>query len=63
MKKARILTKEMELFIEEELKRNDELISTAIKILLVRKWPDLKVSLLPFVEKLVGYVPGHVIAS
>ena len=43
-KKARILTKEMEAFIEEELKKNDELTSTAINTLLIRKWPDLKVS-------------------
>lgn len=43
-KKARILSKEMESFIEEELKRNDELTSTAINASLVRKWPDLRVS-------------------
>ena len=43
-KKARILTKEMEALIEEELKRNDELTSTAINASLVRKWPDLRVS-------------------
>ena len=43
-KKARILTKEMEAFIEEQLKRNDELTSTAINTLLRRKWPDLRVS-------------------
>ena len=34
----------MEAFIEEELKKNDELTSTAINTLLIRKWPDLKVS-------------------
>ena len=43
-KKARILSKKMEAFIEEELKRNNELTSTAINALLVRKWPNLKVS-------------------
>lgn len=35
---------EMKLFIEEELKKNDELTSTAINESLVRKWSDLKVS-------------------
>ena len=34
----------MEAFIEEELKRNDELTSTAINASLVRKWPNLRVS-------------------
>ena len=67
-KKGRILSKEMEAFIEEELKRNNELTSTAINALLVRKWSNLKVSglLLPssaFVEKLVGYVPDHIIVN
>ena len=42
-RKARILTEEMKLFIEEELK-NDELTSTAINASLIRKWLDLKVS-------------------
>ena len=43
-RKARILTEEMKQFIEEELKKNDELTSSAINESLVRKWPDLKVS-------------------
>ena len=43
-RKARILMEEMRVFTEEELEKNDELISTAINALLVRKWPDLKVS-------------------
>ena len=43
-KKAWILSKEMEAFIEEELKRNDKLTSTAINASLVRKWPNLRVS-------------------
>ena len=43
-KKAPILTKEMKLFIEEELKKNDELTSTAIYASLRAKWPDLTVS-------------------
>lgn len=43
-KKARILTEQMKQFIEEELQKNDELTSTAIKASLIRKWPDLRVS-------------------
>ena len=43
-KKAKILGKEMEAFIEEKLKRNDKLMSTAINASLVRKWPNLRVS-------------------
>jgi len=43
-KKARILTDEMKTFIEEELKKNDELTSTAINALLLRKWSNLRVS-------------------
>ena len=43
-KKARILTYEMKMFIEEELQKNDELTSTAINTSLIRKWPDLRVS-------------------
>ena len=43
-KKTRILMEEMRVFIEEELKKNDELTSTANNALLVRKWLDLKVS-------------------
>ena len=43
-KKGRILTNEMEAFIEKELERNDDLTSTAIKASLVRKWPGLRVS-------------------
>ena len=44
-KKARILMDEMKKFIEEELEKNDELTSTAIKASLIRKWPDLRVSI------------------
>lgn len=65
-KKPRILTKEMEAFIEEELKRNDELASTAINALLVRRWPDLRVSAstIKRVRREIGwYVPGHIIAN
>ena len=43
-KKTRILTVEMINFIEDELQKNDELTSTAIKASLIRKWPDLRVS-------------------
>ena len=35
---------EMKGFIEEELRKNDELTSTAINASLIRKWPDLRVS-------------------
>lgn len=44
-KKSRILTQEMIQYIEEELQRNDELTSTTIKELLLRKWPDVNVSI------------------
>ena len=43
-KKARILTEEVKLFIEEEFKKNDELTSTAMYASLRTKWPDLTVS-------------------
>lgn len=43
-KKARILMEEMKLFIEEELKKNDEVTSTALYASLRRKCPDLTVS-------------------
>lgn len=43
-KKASILTEEMKMFIEEELTKNDELTSTAIKASMIQKWPDLRVS-------------------
>lgn len=43
-KRARILTEQMKLFIEEELKKNDQLTSTALYASLRRKRPDLTVS-------------------
>ena len=43
-KRCCILTSEMKSFIEQELQKNDELTSTSINALLLRKWPDLKVS-------------------
>ena len=43
-KKGSILTEEMKIFIEEELTKNDELTSTAIKASMIQKWPDLRVS-------------------
>ena len=48
----------MEAFIEEELKRNDELTSTAINALLVRKWPNLRVSVstIKRVRREIGWV-------
>ena len=57
-KKARILTDEMKLFIEEELKKNNELSSTAIYSSLRRKWPDLTVSTLTIkcVQREMGWV-------
>ena len=45
-KRAHILTEEMKKFIEEEYKKNDELTSTAIKALLLQKWPEVQVSIL-----------------
>ena len=44
-KRAHILTEEMKKFIEEEYKKNDELTSTAINALLLRKWPEVQVSI------------------
>ena len=44
-KTAHILTEEMKKFIEEEYKKNDELTSTAIKTLLLQKWPEVQVSI------------------
>ena len=43
-KKDSILTEEMKMFMEEELTKNDELTSTAIKASMIQKWPDLRVS-------------------
>ena len=43
-KRCSILTLEMKSFIEQELQKNDELTSTGINALLLRKWPDLEVS-------------------
>ena len=49
--------KEMESFIEE-LKRNNELTSTAINTLLIRKWPDLSVStsIIKGIRREIGWV-------
>ena len=44
-KRSYILTEEMKRFMEEQYKKNDELTSTAIKALLLRKWPDVQVSI------------------
>ena len=44
-KRPHILTEEMKKFIEEEYKKNDELTLTAIKALLLRKWPEVQVSI------------------
>ena len=43
-KTPQILTQEMKTFIEEQYKKNDELTSTAVKSLLLIKWPDVQVS-------------------
>ena len=44
-KRSRILTKEMMIYIGEQLKQDDEFTATRIKAALIRKWPDLKVSI------------------
>ena len=44
-KRSRILTQQMKNFIEEEYRKNDKLTSTAIKSLLLTKWPDVQVSI------------------
>lgn len=44
-KRAAIITDEMKVFIEEQLQRNNELTSTAMKRLLVDRWPHLQVSI------------------
>ena len=44
-KRPQILTDEMKRFIEEEYRKNDELASTAVKALLLRKWPEVQVSI------------------
>ena len=44
-KRSRILTKEMMIYIREQLKQDDEFTATRIKAALIRKWPDLKVSI------------------
>ena len=57
-KKARILKKEMMAYIKEKLRENDELTATGIKTELLRKWPDLKVSIptIKHVRKEMGWV-------
>ena len=60
-KKPRKITEEMRVVIEEAYRENDELTSTDIKQLLVRKWPDLSVSVATIKrtrKELNGYVPG-----
>jgi len=57
-KRAHILTEEMKRFIEEEYKKNDELTSTAIKALLLQKWPEVQVSIstIKHVRRKMGWV-------
>jgi len=44
-KMPQIQTEEMKRFMEEKLRLNDEITSTAMKSLLLEKWPDLRVSI------------------
>lgn len=44
-KRSRILTKDMMIYIEEQLRQNDEFTASRIKTALIQKWPDLKVSI------------------
>ena len=44
-RKQRKITEEMMEFIEQEMRKNDELTSTGIKALLLEKWPHLQVSI------------------
>ena len=65
-KKDSILTEEMKMFMEEELTKNDELTSTAIKASMIQKWPDLRVSTSTIKRvryKWVGCAPDHTTAS
>lgn len=57
-RKQRKVTEEMMEFIEQEMRRNDELTSTGIKALLLEKWPDLQVSIATIkrVRKEMGWV-------
>lgn len=50
--------KEMMAYIKEKLRENDELTATGIKVELLRKWPDLKVSIptIKHVRKDMGWV-------
>ena len=45
-------------FMEQELRKNDELTSTGIKALLLERWPDLRVSIptIKRVRKEMGWV-------
>ena len=57
-KRPQILTDEMKRFIEEEYRKNDELTSTAVKALLLRKWPEVQVSIstIKRVRRKMGWV-------
>ena len=57
-KRAQILTDEMKRFIEEEYRKNDELTSTAVKALLLQKWPEVQVSIstIKRVRRKMGWV-------
>ena len=57
-KTPQILTDEMKRFIEEEYRKNDELTSTAVKALLLRKWPEVQVSIstIKRVRRKMGWV-------
>lgn len=57
-KRATIITEEMRAFIEEQLQRNDELTSTAIKRLLAERWPHVEASIstIKRVRRKLGWV-------
>ena len=57
-KKQRKITEEMMEYIEEEMRKDDELTSTGIKALLLGRWPNLQVSIptIKRVRKEMGWV-------
>jgi len=57
-RKERKMSEKMVQFIEQELRKDDELTSTGIRALLLEKWPDLCVSIptVKRVRKEMGWV-------
>jgi len=57
-KKQRKIMEEMMEYIEEEMRKDDELTSTGIKALLLGRWPNLQVSIptIKRVRKEMGWI-------